>query len=189
MSATAIRDEPAAEGSLKAAIIYDSFELATGAKATLERVTRDAGEDTHHTQWSTRVWRANLLALPEYANAALTDVADAHLLVLALSETQSPSFALLNWLETWAKCRQEPEAALALWDGCSRLAATEIAELSRFAQRHGLSLILDNNRLVASELAVFERDLRTRELSVTATLQQILDQPTYATYRGWGIND
>ncbi len=189
MSATAIRDEPVAEGTLKAAIIYDNFDLATGAKATLERAVQGAGEDNQRTQWSTRVWRANLLALPEFANAALTEAADAHLLVLALREAQSTSFPLMNWLERWAKCRHEPDAALALWDGGSRLPATEIAELSRFAQQHGLSFILDNNRLVASDLAVLEQDLRIRELSVTATLQQILDQPTYASYRGWGIND
>jgi hypothetical protein len=47
MSATAIREENVFEATMNAVIIYDEFDYATKAKATLERATHRTDETTH----------------------------------------------------------------------------------------------------------------------------------------------
>jgi hypothetical protein len=129
---------------MNALIIYESFDFATEAKATLERVTRQADESM---LWRVNLWRADVLKLPPAVEAALAEAMGAHLIMFAVSHVESLLQSLFDWLERWARSRQIQEAALAVWD--SRNAEKRMAqvppELSQFAQRHGLSLICDNH--------------------------------------------
>jgi tRNA A37 threonylcarbamoyltransferase TsaD len=87
----------------------------------------------------------------------------------------------MDWLERWARCRQVQEAALAVWGGGS--ADTRLArptpELSQFARHHGLSLIFDDNALVEDKSLMVASDLHKREVSLTPTLQHVLEQPVH----------
>ena len=191
MSATAIREENVFEATMNAVIIYDEFDYATKAKATLERAAHRTDETTH---WGVRLWRVDVLKLPPAAEAALTEAVEAHLIMLAVRQVQSLLPWLMDWLERWVTRRQIQEAALAVWGGGS--ADTRLAraspELSQFAGHHDLSLIFDDNALVEDKSSMYASDLHKREVALTPTLQHILEQPVLDDYQHWGhwgLND
>jgi hypothetical protein len=191
MSATAIREENVFEATMNAVIIYDEFDYATKAKATLERAAHRTDKTTH---WGVRLWRVDVLKLPLAAEAALAEAVEAHLIMLAVRQVHSLIPWLMDWLERWATHRQIQEAALAVWDGGS--ADTRLAratpELSQFAGRNGLSLIFDDNALVEDKSSIYASDLHKRGVALTPTLQHILKQPVHDDYQHWGhwgLND
>ena len=96
---------------MNAVIIYDEFDYATKAKATLERAAHRTDETTH---WGVRLWRVDVLKLPPAAEAALAEAVEAHLIMLAVRQVQSLLPWLMDWLERWATRRQIQEAALAV---------------------------------------------------------------------------
>jgi hypothetical protein len=187
MSATAIREENAFDATTNAVIIYEEFDYATKAKATLERAAQRTDETTH---WGVRLWRVDVLKLPLAAEAALAEAVEAHLIMLAVRQVQPLLPWLMDWLERWATRRQIQEAALAVWGGGSAHTRLSRAtpELSQFAGRHGLSLILDDNALVEDKSSIFTSDLHKREVSMTPTLQHILEQSERG-HQHWGLNE
>jgi hypothetical protein len=144
MSATAIRDENAIAEPLNAVIVYDTFDSAVKARRVLQ--PDRTAEPTH---WNVKPWRVDVLKMPPAAEVALTEAADAHLILIAIPRFQSFLPWLVDWLERWATCRKVKEAGLALW-GCRTPAhgrAEQHPELSQFAERHNMSLICDDAAL------------------------------------------
>ncbi len=188
MNATAIRDENVFDATMNAVIIYDEFDFAAKVNAMLEHAAHRTDETTH---WSVKPWRVDMLKLPPAAEAALAEAAEAHLIVLAGRQVQPLLPWLVDWLERWATRRQIQEAALAVWDGenAATRSARATLELSQFAGRHGLSLIFDDNALVEGKSSMFVSDLHEREVSLSPTLQHILEQPVRDYYQHWGINE
>jgi hypothetical protein len=184
-SATASRDNNAFEATMNAVIIYDTFALAGKAKAMLERAAHGTGEATH---WSVKPWRVDMLELPPAAEAALAEAAEAHLIVLALRQVQSLFPWLADGLERWATCRQVQEAALAVWHGgnADTRPVRATPELSQFAGRHGLSLLFDDSAPVKDESSMFASDLHEREVTLTPTLQHILERPMRNYFEQFG---
>ena len=174
MSATAIQDGNTIDATLNAVILYDRFDLAVKAKVMLERGRTD--EPTH---WNVKPWRVDVLKLPPAADVALTEAAEAHLMMLAVRQLQSFLPWLISWLERWATRRQIQEAVLAVWDcgNADTRSARAAPELSQFAGRHGLSLIFHDNALDEDKSSMEASDLHEREVSLTPTLQHILEQP------------
>ena len=142
MSATAIQDGNANDATLNAVIIYDTLDLALKAKVMLE-----CGRTDEPTHWNVKPWRVDMLKLPPAADVALTEAAEAHLMLLAVRQVHSFLPWLINWLEQWAICRQVKEAALAVWAGgnADTRSARAVPALSQFARHHGLSFIFDDN--------------------------------------------
>jgi hypothetical protein len=175
MSAMAMPEEQAFEATMNAVIVYDDVAFASKAQAMLGQAAHraDAG-----LPWSLKPWRLELLILPPTAARALQDAAEAHLLVLAVRRPADPSPRLLDWLEQWACCRQFQDAALAVFDGESgdMLSGTKAPELSQFAERHGLSLILGDVGLAEEESALLVPSLHERAAAQTTTLLGILEQ-------------
>jgi hypothetical protein len=169
---------------MKAVILYDECEFAKKAQAKLVRADGT-------TQWSVKPWRIHLLAVAGIADAALLDAADAHLIVLDMGHAAELSPRLLEWLEQWAQRRQIQNAVVAVFDRGNHGTGPAIAppELSGFAERHGLSLMVGDMGPAEVESAVFVRKLQERELAVTPTLQRIMAEPVQDYYRGWGINE
>ena len=176
MNATAIRDENVFDATMNAVIIYDEFDFAAKVNAMLEHAAHRTDETTH---WSIKPWRVDMQKLPPAAEAALAEAAEAHLIVLAGRQVQSLLPWLVDWLERWATCRQVQKSALAVWDGgnADTRSARATPELSQFAGRHGLSLMFDDNALVEDKSSMFVSDLHEREVSLSPTLQHILEQP------------
>ena len=173
---------------MNAVLVYEDSIVAGTAKAMLEHAAQAMGEPAH---WSIKPWCLDMLQLPPVAEAALAEAAEAHLIVLAMRQAQSVLPWLVDWLEQWARCRQVREAALAVWDvgNGETGSARATPELSRFAGRHGLSLLFDDNAPVEHESSMFGSDLHEREVSMTPTLEHILEQPVRRDYQHWGINE
>ena len=174
------RDRHDFDGAMDALLVYDNFDLARSANAMLLRMAQRPHEPTC---WNVKPWRVGVLKLPPAAEAAR-----AHLVLLAMLDLGSLLPGLMDWLDHWAKCRQVRDASLAIWDGENAKTCTARAaeELSRFAARHGLSLIHDNNPQV-DNASLVSTDLLKREVSLTSTLQDILQRPAVDGYQHWGI--
>ena len=128
---------------MNAIILYENFDLATSARDMLSKAAHRADGEL---RWTIKSWRLDVLLQPPSAEAALEEAADTHLIVLAMRNPTECSPGLLDRLEQWARGRQVGDGALALYDGGNGDApsATTSPELARFAQRHGMSFILDD---------------------------------------------
>lgn len=164
MSATAIHDESVFEATMNAIIIYEECSCAGKASALLKRASDRADGAT---QWSVRPWRLDMLDRPPLAQDAQRDVAEAHLIVLAVCGRSEIPPRLLNWLEGWAGHRQVQDAALAVFDGGNgdSFSATATPALREFAQRYGLSFIFGDVSPAEDVPAEVWADLHEREVA------------------------
>ena len=154
--------------TMKALIIYDDFTYAAKVNATLQHLAQNLD---FTVQWNTSPWRMDMLKLSQIAEEALTDAADAHLIVFAGHGALSFPFWLRRWVEHWAKCRQIADAALAVFceKSADALSMPEILELSHFAARNGLKFIFGDNMVVVQSSTegrpfFIEDSLHEREL-------------------------
>jgi hypothetical protein len=131
---------------MKALIIYDDFAKTVEANAALQQ---SAWYSDISVQWNITLWRVDMLKWPPAAETALTEAIDAHLIVFVGRCAQSPPLWLEHWLEHWAKCRQIENAALAVYcEGSSDALLLPVSlELSRFAMRHGLTVLFDDENV------------------------------------------
>jgi len=130
----------AKDPTMKALIVYDDAACAATTNAILHRATDRADISV---QWDIRPWRLNMLRFTPTAEEAMSDAADAQLIVFAIRNTQSLPTWLMNWLERWAVLRQTPGAALAI-TGCGT--AEVPVEMRQFACRFGLSFIWEGQK-------------------------------------------
>ena len=139
MNVLANLEENVGELTLKAAVIYDEFDLATRATAFLQQV---AGRTDELMRWDIRPWRVNLLQSSDLAAVAHDEIRDADLIVLALGRTHLLPEALLDWLEGWAGRREIPDAALmVLCPEETAGPASSWGRLRRFAEDQGLAFL------------------------------------------------
>ena len=176
------------EGNMNAVIVYDDVDFASKAQAILGRAAHRADEAL---LWTVKPWRIELLILPPTASMALQDAAEAHLIVLAVRRPANPSPRLVDWLEKWACSRQVPDAALALFDGGTgdMLSGTAAPELSRFAERHGLSFIFGDSGPTEVEPELVAQRLHEPAAARTPTLDHSSAQSGHHYYESWGINE
>jgi hypothetical protein len=156
---------------MKAFLLYHDFLSAAKANAALHRSASGIQVD-----WNIRPWRVDMLKFPPLAEEAIIDALDAQMILFVGRCSQSLPFWLHDWLEHWATRRHFPDVVLAIMpDGNSHTPATssELLQLTQFAHRHGLSLILGN------QLTAHSIPLLPSALSATAA----------AIHRGWGLNE
>jgi hypothetical protein len=127
---------------MKVLIIYDDFDLAIKAGATL-RLRANRSDFT--IEWQVSPWRSNVLNHPAVAREALMDALDAHLMLFAVSCAGPTDPWLMDWLERWARRRQVEDAALAAItvSAAGSLCLSAATEIARFANRHGLGFVSD----------------------------------------------
>ena len=172
-----------------AIIIYDDFELAVNANVMLRQAARHAREAK---TWTVNPIRTNMLSIPPIASRALHEAVDTNLIVLAVRNEKEISPTLLRWLDSWAEHRTVEDAALAVYDGGKGEVFSSPATLglSRFAKRHGLHFIFDEEGVAEeNESAAFLERLHEREVTMTSTLMHILEETPADFYEGWGINE
>jgi hypothetical protein len=174
--------------AMKALIIYDNFAFAAKANTMLQQAADRTDAAMH---WNIRPWRVDSLNMVRNADEALMDATDTHLIVFAGHRAQSIPSWLLDWLERWVACRQIKDAAFAVIGGRNgeTLSASASPELSRFAERHGLSFITDDGFIVNDGEQFQTRSEPEDELSPSLVHSRFMDAPVGHAYRGWGIND
>jgi hypothetical protein len=184
--ATVIRNETAVVESLKAVIVYDTFNSAVRAKRMLQDHRTD-----EPIVWNIKPWRVDILKLPQLELEALREAADAHLILIAGDRVQSLLPGLLDWLERWASCRRIKEAGLALWDGFTPAGSQpeRRPELSEFVGRHRLVLLGEGRATIGDAPSVFADDLHERKDPETSTSRSIREQPLRADNLRSGIDE
>ena len=175
------------DSCMKAIIIYDNFAFAAKADTMLQRASDQADAAI---RWNIRSWRMDSLNIARNADEALSDAADAHLIVFAGHRAQSIPAWLLDWLERWVACRHIKDAAFAVIGGSNgeSLSIPATPGLSTFAKRHGLSFITDDG-FIASEEKFQIQGQPENELSPSLVQSRFMDATPAQAYRGWGIND
>lgn len=129
---------------MKAVIVYDDGSAGARAYTLLERAARAASRTVGTGLWSVWLWQIGQLDVPSTADAALDRALGAHLVMVALNHQRPSPAGLSGWLESWAGLREHRDAAFAVCESEEGhlLSATLAREMTAFAQRHGLSLIL-----------------------------------------------
>ena len=126
--------------NMNAIILYDSFSLALKANLLLQRASIKAG---HLPGWNIVPWRTQLLRSQLFSKLALNEAADAELIVCAWSDSRPLNQWIADWLEQWISCRSSESSAIALLGENDDIHLTNIgAELSRFSENYGVSLII-----------------------------------------------
>jgi len=173
---------------MKAVIIYEDAALAAEVNARLER---SAYQTDTAMEWSVKPWRMDLLKGSPAMGEALAEAADADLIVLAVRPGEALPSWLSAWLERWAGSRRVQDAALALFSGGNEESGSVpvTSVVSQFAQRHGLSLILDASGPLQANSASLLHGLHQRQVEQTPTLRRILEQPPHGRHRNSEINE
>jgi hypothetical protein len=125
---------------MTALILYDTFTLASKANTLLQRASAKADGSL---DWKVIPWRTHLLRSASFTELALAEAADAHLIICAWRDSHPFHHWTESWLVQWNSCRKVHDAAIALVsenDDTVQMGAA--MELSRFAERHGLPLII-----------------------------------------------
>jgi hypothetical protein len=174
--------------AIKALVIYDDLAIAAEAIAALQHAT-------YHTdaavQWNLRPWRIDMLKFLPAADEALSDGADAHLIVFAIRRTSRLPVWLIEWLEQWAALRHTPDAALAIiGDGNAKTSSSQATvELCQFARRCGLSVICENHGEIDDAPAFFRDNSADSKSSVPPTAPRFGQAPNHGAHHAWGINE
>jgi hypothetical protein len=68
-------------------------------------------------------------------------------------------------------------------------AAIQVTELSQFARRRGLSLIINNGELEVHKSSLAARGPHHHEVSLTPRLRHVPEQPGRGCHQHWGMNE
>jgi len=171
---------------MNALIIYHDFASAAKANAALQHAAQCSDVIG---QWNISPWRMDMLKFPPTAEEALTDAAEAHLIVFAGRSAQLFPFWLEDWLERWARNRQIEDVALAVIReaGTDPLSIPVTPELSAFAARHGLNFIFDCDRPIAP--SPIEDRWHEHAKCPSPIRPPNLDTKTREAYQGWSITE
>ncbi|HUB87228.1 MAG TPA: hypothetical protein VMB22_05005 [Verrucomicrobiae bacterium] len=184
MNAVAVNEENIFDAALKAAVIYDDFDLAARAVASLERSALRADETM---KWRVKPWRLDALEQPVHAAAAAAEAGDADLIILALNQPPAVMESLLRWLDNWALRRQWDDAALLLFCGRNDAGEPLRSNLEWLARRRGLTFLGNHNPWDADSSLRLIRQLWQREQLVSAAFQSYAENPPAPPH--WGINE
>jgi hypothetical protein len=173
---------------MRAVILGDDFAFTAHAAAALARVGRQADINV---QWTTKCWPVNALNELAFAEKALVEALDAHLILFPENRAQSLPLQVLDWLSRWAARRTVQDAGLGvIKDGNAAQFTTSIVpELSRLARKHGLSFIVDKSSLVENPMRVLVHFQHEQPVALPVAQTYLAGLATGGSYRGFGIND
>jgi hypothetical protein len=174
--------------AMKALVIYDDLPIAAVAIAALQHA---AYHLSAAMQWNLKPWRIDMLKFLPAADEALSDGADAHLIVIAVRRTPSLPAWLIDWLERWAALRHTPDAAVTIIsDGNATVSlAQATVELSQFALRNGLNVICGDCHETDSRPAFLHGNSIDRKSYVHSTPPRFGQAPNHGAHHAWGINE
>ena len=171
--------------ALKAAVIYDDFEMAEEAGRLIERVAHLAGESI---AWQIHPLPVHALQPAASGDDARLEAADAQWMVLALRDAVWLPPWLTEWLEGWAACRQKADAAIvtlgAGWH--SHLSTPTLKKLRRLAHEWGLTCFCDGGAEGGDAVAEY---FSTHPSAAWPTPWLPQSSERFTQLRDWGINE
>ena len=175
---------------MKALIIYDDFASAVRASTALRQAAHRAKVRAY---WNLRPWRADILRFAPAAHEALNDALDADVIVLAGRRVYALRPWLTQWMESWGSRRKAEDCALVVVRGENEeKGSAPNPELSRFAKRHRLDFIVENDTSSDDEILSSVLTLPEDDSPVHRTLQAAAPSSTLlmgGSFRNWGINE
>jgi hypothetical protein len=171
---------------MKVVIVYENMEFAIEACAALHRVGH-----RESVEWIVECWPTSALKSAAFAKMSLIETRDAELIILPAGYSECFPQWLRDWLNRWARVRQNTEVALAFVDDhqLAGLPQPVCSELSVLAREHGLNLIVSRNSFPKNPKKIFIDFLPVREVSVPTGRSNFPDLTTRYSYRGMGINE
>lgn len=173
---------------MKAVIICDNLAFAANAASILARVGRQAAVNV---RWTTKTWPMNALSESALAEQALVETLDAHLILFPEGQAQTLPPWVFDWLGSWAARRIVQDAALGVIKDGNTIGGGTVAcpALADFAQKHGLSCIVDKEPAGKNSMRLPVRfpQERIMALHVPQTNSVTLAMP--CSHRNFGINE
>jgi hypothetical protein len=183
-------DKSWAAGSvaMKAVIVCEDFAFAARANATLRRANILTGSKV---LWTLKCWPENAFSEVEFADRALVESLDAHLIVFPTRRAESLPPGLLDWLERWAAERQIHDAALGVIgdDQVGSFTRSVCPQLSDFINKHSLNFIMDNGSVSRNARKPVVPIPREPRLPLLAEQSACAELAARGSYRAWGINE
>jgi hypothetical protein len=172
---------------LKALTIYDDLAFAAKVNETLRRIGCRAGVNV---QWTMQCWPANILNEAVFAEKALVEALDAHLIAFPTRYAQSLPIWLHDWLERWATRRRIPDVALGVIKGeDDDPTQPTCPELSALLQRYSLQLIVSERPAPKDAVKLLVLFASERERSLPMERASVAHSTARESCRGMGINE
>lgn len=175
---------------MRALILYDTRESGFRAKELFDRQTARSKGEFH---FDLDLFRFDVLAHREAADAALVAAGGADLIVIAWCPGGPLPRIARTWLETWGQAHARPyQALLALpieEPNRHPSAAQSLDALQECAARHGVTFLCQWNLDTALAWTDFMSDLDQRAHAITPTLQGVMDRTRSEAGAHWGINE
>jgi hypothetical protein len=173
---------------MKATIFCDDSSFAVNSRALLRRV---GNRSAVNVKWAVKTWPINALHHPSLSERALSESADAHLIVIPGKHARALSTHLRDWLNHWAVLRQLGNAAVGVIDEADGSGArNEISlELRLLVARHGLNLIHDEAGVNGGATKLSERFPLEPEQPLPIGSAHLTNTPMIEVFRGYGINE
>jgi hypothetical protein len=175
---------------MNALIIYDDFASAIRASTALRQAAYRAKV---RANWNLRPWRADILRFAPTADEALNDAVDADVVMLVGRRVYALPPWLSQWLESWGSRRKPEDCALiVVRDETDRKGSAPNAELSRFAEKHSLDFIVENDTSSDDGILSSVLTLPEDDSPVHRTPQALAPRSTLlmgGSFRNWGINE
>jgi len=165
-----------------AAVIYDQFESGCRAKAFLDQVSANAGDEI---LLSLALWRMDSLTYPDTTTGVMQDLGRSVILVLALRPGGELPKSVFEWVECWAHSRAGDDSALVVLASAN---TATVGELEQTAQRRGITFFCEPATQPGAEWQSHLEGLQKREQSPLWPISEEIDSRS-GSYRHWGINE
>ncbi len=184
MASTSLCQEVANEMlAVPAAVIYDHLESGCRAKAFLDQVSANAGDEN---LLNLALWRMDSLAQPDTTTGAIQDLGRSVILVLALRPGAELLKSVFDWVECWAHSRAGDDSALVVL-GSAHTAA--VGELEQIAQRRGIALFCEPTAQPGWGWQNCLEDLQRREQTPLPLLEVVPGSSRSGYNPHWGLNE
>lgn len=95
-------------------MVYEDFACGVRAKKAFDGVVHELGSSFN---FNCKLWKFDILCLPELKEIAAEDAADADMVLIAAHSTGELPDAVKNWIDTWvARKRPRQRALVSLLD-------------------------------------------------------------------------
>ena len=108
-----------ANPSFNVLIAYEDFEAGKHAKETYDFLVENVG---HDCQFTSQMWKFDVLLLPKLQAIALEDASRADIIIVSSQARELPRH-VITWIETWLSAAQNPLALVALFRPAGQEAA------------------------------------------------------------------
>jgi hypothetical protein len=136
--------KPKSAPSFEVVLAYQDFSSGIRAKEFFDRLVRDHGSLFH---FLCHLWKFDVLLAPELGDQAVSDAANADMIVIAAHAQTELPHAVKDWVELWLRQTRTPGALVALLEDVQPPVGSPFAVpnyLREVAERGQMKFFCDN---------------------------------------------